>query len=140
MNRVLALALLAAAAACSSSAASMDAQDDADTRDILVRLMALPGLTATEMTPTQAPAGYRYFVLQVTQPVNHSVEGGPTFQQEVSLIHRDFTAPMVMSTTGSTTTTTTPRPSPRCCSTRTRSRSSTASSARRDQTSPTGRS
>ncbi len=88
-----ALALLVSIAACSDDAAPAGA-------DILAQLQALPGVTATEQPSVHAPFGYRYFVLQVTQPVDHANPSGATFQQEVSLIHRDPTAPMVLETTG----------------------------------------
>ncbi len=66
--------------------------------NLLEQLNALPGVTATEM-PTQA-AGFTYYVLQFTQPVDHDHSGGPTFQQEVSLLHRDVAAPMIAQTSG----------------------------------------
>lgn len=92
---VLALALIA----CGGDDVT---QPDAppDTRDIAVRLAELPGVTVEEKPPQAAPDGYRYFVLHVTQPVDHDDPDGPTFQQEASLIHRDVTHPMVLETTG----------------------------------------
>ena len=36
----------------------------------------------------------------MTQPVDHTMPGGATFQQEVSLIHVDRAAPMIALTTG----------------------------------------
>src|SRR2546423_8910151 len=68
--------------------------------DIGAELAALPGVTVTEMPPMSAPPGYRYFVLEVTQPIDHDDPGAGTFQQEVSLIHIDATAPMVAATSG----------------------------------------
>jgi len=68
--------------------------------DILIQLQALPGVTAEAQPTDRAPAGYRYFVLHVTQPVDHRVPGGATFQQQVSLIHVDRDAPMIAFTTG----------------------------------------
>ncbi len=65
---------------------------------LLAQLNALPGVTATE-TPTQAD-GFTYFVLHFTQPVDHDNPGGPTFQQEVSLLHKDTAAPMIVQTSG----------------------------------------
>lgn len=74
------------------------APDSGSPSDLLAQLNALPGVTATE-TPTQA-AGFTYYVLQFTQPVDHDQPEGPTFQQEVSLLHRDVTAPMIAQTSG----------------------------------------
>ena len=101
-----ALLVVTLAAACGGSGDDASTPDahapaaDADTRDIAARLGDLPGVTVTEMPATNAPSGYRYFVLEVTQPVDHAAPGGATFQQEVSLIHRDAAAPMVLFTTG----------------------------------------
>ena len=61
-------------------------------------LAQLPGVTVTEM-PTGTP-GYTYYVLQFTQPVDHADPNGPTFQQKVSLLHRDEAAPMIVQTSG----------------------------------------
>ena len=97
---VMRLAILCAMlAACGGDdAAAVDAGPDAP-GDIAAQLAALPGVTVTEMPPANAPPGYRYFVLQVTQPVDHDAPGA-TFQQEVSLIHIDAAAPMVAATSG----------------------------------------
>lgn len=111
MKALLAIALLAAACGddhpvspdAPAGCGDCDAPPDgADTRDILVRLRAAFGATAdvAEQTPQHAPAGYRYFVLQVQQPVDHANPTGDHFAQEVSLIHRDVAAPMVRVTTG----------------------------------------
>ena len=66
--------------------------------ELLDRLRALPGVTAIPM-PTETD-GFSYIVLQFTQPVDHEDPDGPTFQQEVSLLHRDLAAPMVVQTSG----------------------------------------
>lgn len=86
--------------AAAPDAARPDAAAPDAALDIADQLAALPGVTVTELTPTHAPAGYRYFQLQVTQPVDHAVPSGATFTQEVSLLHRDATAPMIAATTG----------------------------------------
>lgn len=62
------------------------------------QLAALPGVTVVE-TPTET-SGYTYYVLRFTQPVDHAHPAGPTFQQEVSLLHRDEAAPMIVQTSG----------------------------------------
>src|SRR4051812_24111095 len=98
MGRVLAAgAGLAFAAACGDNL--KPAPDAGVTPDeVLAMLRALPGVTAAP-APTQTP-GVSYFVLHFTQPVDHFEAGGPTFQQEVSLIHRDVAAPMTVLTSG----------------------------------------
>ena len=102
-----ALALVALLAACDDTPsngrchpAAICLGPDAPGPDILVSLRALPGVMVTEQPALHAPPGYRYFVLEVTQPVDHANPNSATFQQEVSLIHRDVTAPMVALTTG----------------------------------------
>ncbi|HEU0037476.1 MAG TPA: S28 family serine protease [Kofleriaceae bacterium] len=91
---VLALAVVSvsAFAACGSD----DAPDPP--KDLLGKLQAIPGVTVTK-TPTDS-AGFEYYVLHFTQPVDHADPDGQTFQQEVSLLHRDIEAPMVVTTTG----------------------------------------
>src|SRR5882672_9533440 len=97
MGRVLAAVAALAVAACGDN--FKPAPDAGVTPDeVLAMLRALPGVTAAP-APTQTP-GVSYFVLHFTQPVDHFDPGGPTFQQEVSLIHRDVAAPMTVLTTG----------------------------------------
>jgi hypothetical protein len=93
---------------CGSSSSSVAADagpvdatvspSDADTRDILVRLNALPGTTATELVTMVS--GYRAFDVQFVQPVDHSQPTGPTFIQHATLMHRDTKAPMLYVTSG----------------------------------------
>jgi len=66
--------------------------------DIADRLRAVPGLTVVE-SPTP-PAGYRFFLLTITQPVDHRAPRGATFEQRFQLLHRDTARPMVLHTTG----------------------------------------
>ncbi|WP_269844534.1 alpha/beta hydrolase family protein [Actinokineospora bangkokensis] len=69
----------------------------APSADILDRLQAVPGLTVTE---AQAPQGYRFFFLTITQPVDHRKPRGATFEQRFQLLHRDVSRPVVLHTTG----------------------------------------
>jgi len=62
--------------------------------ELLQRLRALPGVTADE-APTQQ-ADFHYYVLHITQPVDHDDPSQGTFQQEVSLLHRSDLAPVPM--------------------------------------------
>jgi len=68
--------------------------------DLLVRLQALPGCTAEEITPPGGAHYTRAFLLAVTQPVNHDNPEGPTFTQRVFLSHVDESAPTVLVTWG----------------------------------------
>jgi hypothetical protein len=88
MTRALACAVLVAACGDPTPGPS----------DLKGKLEAIPGVTVAE-TPTDTP-GYTYFVLHFTQPVDHADPEGQTFQQEVSLLHRDGGAPMVVLTSG----------------------------------------
>jgi len=67
-------------------------------RDLDAELAALPGVTVTK-TDTNLPF-YTYYVLQFTQPVDHDDPAGQTFQQRVSLLHRNFDVPMIALTSG----------------------------------------
>ena len=65
--------------------------------DVLARLQALPGVTVSE-EPQDPP--YRFFQLEIEQPVDHADPDGATFTQRVSLLHHDLAAPMVLHTSG----------------------------------------
>ncbi|MDC0718774.1 S28 family serine protease [Nannocystis bainbridge] len=73
--------------------------------DIREQLAALDGMTVDEL-PTSA-VGYRLFALRFRQPADHEVEGGPSFEQHMTLLHRDVAAPLVIVTAGYTIKTTT---------------------------------
>lgn len=67
---------------------------------LAARLRALPGVTVEEVDAQLA--GYQYFVLQFTQRVDHDDPSQGTFQQRVSLLHRDERAPvpLIVQTSG----------------------------------------
>ena len=67
--------------------------------DIADQLRALPDVADVTQQPTQTP-GYVYYVLHFRQPVDHGDPQSPTFLQEVSLLHRDPSAPLVVWTSG----------------------------------------
>jgi hypothetical protein len=104
MNRALGLMCVAAVAG-SAGVAGGGCGDDFEApaltpEKLFVRLRRLPNVTVQEMPTEQL--GYRYYVLQFTQPVDHENPGLGTFQQEVSLLHRDERAkvPLIIHTTG----------------------------------------
>jgi hypothetical protein len=66
--------------------------------DILDQLEAIPGLTVLQEQP--APAPYRFFILSITQPIDHRHPAAGTFQQRFTLAHRGTDRPMVLHTTG----------------------------------------
>ncbi len=71
----------------------------AATDGIVTQLKHLPGVTYLGANPN-APAGYRLFQLEITQPVDHNDPNGPTFEQQLELYHRDVAAPTVMYLSG----------------------------------------
>ena len=66
--------------------------------DLEEGLRGLPGVTFLEF-PTLTES-HKFYVLRFTQPVDHADPDGPTFEQRVSLLHRDLEAPMVALTSG----------------------------------------
>jgi hypothetical protein len=66
--------------------------------DILDELRAIPGLTAEEETALLE--GYRFFVLAYEQPVDHNDPAGAKFTQRMTLLFRDYAAPMVVYNSG----------------------------------------
>jgi hypothetical protein len=81
---------VAPATAASAGTRALDAKPG-----IVAQLKALPGVTYLGTNP-HAPSGYRVFELEIKQPVDHNVSGGPTFEQRIELYHRNVNAPMVM--------------------------------------------
>ncbi|MFD9794923.1 S28 family serine protease [Streptomyces sp. NPDC059070] len=65
--------------------------------DIKDRLLAIPGVSLIQEKPY---AGYRYFVLGFTQPVDHRHPSRGTFQQRITVLHKDTDRPTVMYTSG----------------------------------------
>ncbi|GGR42221.1 hypothetical protein J2S40_001586 [Nocardioides luteus] len=65
--------------------------------DILDRLLAIEGVSLIQEKPVD---GYRYFVLSFTQPVDHRDPGGETFQQRITVLHKDTARPTVFHTGG----------------------------------------
>ncbi len=66
--------------------------------DVVDALLSVPGLTILNDQPV-AP-GLRLFVLSYEQRVNHQVLSKGTFAQRMTLLHRSFTAPMIVTTDG----------------------------------------
>ncbi|MGH3352953.1 MAG: aminopeptidase, partial [Nocardioides sp.] len=65
--------------------------------DILDRLLAIEGVSLIEEKPVE---GYRYFVLNFTQAVDHREPHGATFQQRFTVLHKDTARPTVFQTSG----------------------------------------
>ncbi|MDQ3405598.1 MAG: aminopeptidase [Actinomycetota bacterium] len=69
------------------------------TGDIADRLKTIPGMKILSESTTP-PAGYRFFILTYTQPVDHKQPRGATFEQRFQLLHKDTARPMILHTTG----------------------------------------
>lgn len=66
--------------------------------DIGDELRAIPGMTVEEQTTMLE--GYRFFVLTYDQPVDHQDPNGAHFAQRMTLLHRDYGAPVVVHNSG----------------------------------------
>jgi hypothetical protein len=81
----------------------------ADSTDIKDRLLAIPGMSLIEEKPY---TGYRFFVLNYTQPVDHRHPSRGTFQQRITVLHKDVSRPTVFYTGGYNVSTTPSRREP----------------------------
>ncbi len=68
--------------------------------DLLDRLHAIPGLTVVEELPVPNLPDARFFSMTYTQPIDHLRPWAGTFEQRVTLLHRDTSKPVVLFTTG----------------------------------------
>ncbi|MEU7022430.1 aminopeptidase [Streptomyces sp. NPDC046203] len=93
-------------AADAGRTATADAAVSADIKD---RLLAIPGMSLIEEKPY---AGYRYFVLNYEQPIDHKRPWAGTFQQRISVLHKDTDRPTVFRTSGYGLSTTPSRTEP----------------------------
>jgi hypothetical protein len=91
------VATAGAATAAGQPADQKSASATTDTTDIKDRILAIPGMSLIQEKPY---AGYRYFVLNYTQPVDHRHPKKGTFQQRVTLLHKDTSRPTVFFTGG----------------------------------------
>ncbi|MFE0100254.1 S28 family serine protease [Streptomyces sp. NPDC059009] len=77
--------------------------------DIKDRLLAIPGMSLIEEKPYE---GYRYFVLNYVQPIDHRHPSKGTFKQRLTVLHKDTNRPTVFSTSGYGLSTTPSRAEP----------------------------
>ncbi|POX56134.1 aminopeptidase [Streptomyces sp. Ru71] len=80
-----------------STAGAATAADASGSQDIKDRLLSIPGMSLIEEKPYP---GYRYFVLNFTQPVDHRHPEAGTFQQRITVLHKDVSRPTVFYTSG----------------------------------------
>lgn len=74
--------------------ATASQQEPSDIKD---RLLAIPGMSLVQEKPY---VGYRFFVLNYTQPVDHRHPSEGTFQQRITVLHKDVARPTVFYTSG----------------------------------------
>ncbi|MEU9961529.1 S28 family serine protease [Streptomyces sp. NPDC050982] len=111
------LSLVVLIGTVSTAGAATAAQPDAtgtnvvtdDAADIKDRLLAIPGMSLIEEKPY---TGYRFFVLNYTQPVDHRKPSKGTFQQRITVLHKDTARPTVFFTGGYNVSTTPRRSEP----------------------------
>ncbi|MCL7377543.1 S28 family serine protease [Streptomyces sp. 35G-GA-8] len=97
LSLVLVIGTVATAGAATAADRSADQKTAADTADIKDRILAIPGMSLIQEKPYE---GYRYFVLNYTQPVDHRKPSKGTFQQRITLLHKDTSRPTVFFTSG----------------------------------------
>ncbi|THA26300.1 aminopeptidase [Streptomyces sp. RKND-216] len=71
--------------------------ESAEHADIKQRLLAIPGMSLIEEKPVD---GYRFFLLNYEQPVDHRNPEAGTFQQRLSILHKHVDRPTVFFTSG----------------------------------------
>ena len=104
------LALTVLIGALSTAGTATAVQPEAEgTTDIKDRLLAIPGMSLVEEKPYP---GYRFFVLNFTQPVDHRSPAKGTFQQRITVLHKDVSRPTVFYTSGYNVSTTPSRREP----------------------------
>ncbi|MEV8393185.1 MULTISPECIES: S28 family serine protease [unclassified Streptomyces] len=97
LSLVLVIGTVATAGAATAADRGADQKTAADTADIKDRILAIPGMSLIQEKPYE---GYRYFVLNYTQPVDHRKPSKGTFQQRITLLHKDTSRPTVFFTSG----------------------------------------
>ncbi|MFF0778623.1 S28 family serine protease [Streptomyces sp. NPDC003720] len=100
------LALTVFIGTLSTAGAATAAQSEPDIKD---RLLAIPGMSLVQEKPYP---GYRFFVLNYTQPVDHRHPSKGTFQQRITVLHKDTSRPTVFYTGGYNVSTTPSRREP----------------------------
>ncbi|MFE0177619.1 aminopeptidase [Streptomyces sp. NPDC059002] len=118
LSLVVLIGTASAAGATTTGAATAAERDVPDTsgtshissaQDIKDRLLAIPGMSLIEEKPY---TGYRFFVLNYTQPVDHRHPSKGTFKQRITVLHKDTSRPSVFYTSGYNVSTTPSRREP----------------------------
>ncbi|KUJ69228.1 aminopeptidase [Streptomyces albus subsp. albus] len=91
LSLVVLIGTLGAGAASATGAAT------AAEPDIKERILAIPGMSLVEEKPY---SGYRFFVLNYNQPIDHRHPSKGTFEQRITLLHKSTDRPTVFFTSG----------------------------------------
>ncbi|WP_328732486.1 aminopeptidase [Streptomyces caniferus] len=106
---LLSLAVLIGTAGAGSAPAGAATAAEPKTGDIKDRILSIRGMSLIEEKPVD---GYRYFVLNYTQPIDHRHPSKGTFQQRLTLLHKSVDRPTVFFTSGYNVSTTPSRSEP----------------------------
>ena len=106
---LLALTVLIGTLGTAGAATAAQAGRTGQVADIKDQLLAIPGMSLVQEKPY---TGYRYFVLNYTQPVDHRHPSKGTFQQRITVLHKDVSRPTVFYTSGYNVSTTPSRSEP----------------------------
>lgn len=93
----LSFAVIIGTASAGTISAGAVTQPEADTKDIKEKILDIEGMSLIEEEPTD---GYRFFVLNYEQPVDHRKPDGETFKQRISILHKSEDRPNVFFTSG----------------------------------------
>ncbi|MFE9254694.1 aminopeptidase [Streptomyces sp. NPDC006879] len=89
--------LIGTVGAAGGTAGAATATPPSSGTDIKDRILAIPGMSLIEEKPYP---GYRFFVLNYTQPIDHRHPRRGTFKQRITLLHKDTNRPTVFFTSG----------------------------------------
>ncbi|WP_328677737.1 aminopeptidase [Streptomyces sp. NBC_00322] len=106
LSLVVLIGTMSAAGATAGAATAAEPTAGTDIKD---QILAIEGMSLIEEKPYP---GYRYFVLNYTQPVDHRHPDKGTFKQRITLLHKDTSRPTVFFTSGYNVSTTPRRSEP----------------------------
>ncbi|MFC9295926.1 S28 family serine protease [Streptomyces sp. NPDC057011] len=89
--------LIGTMGAAGATAQAATAAQPAAATDIKDQILGIPGMSLIEEKPYP---GYRFFVLNYEQPVDHRQPWKGTFKQRLTLLHKDVSRPTVFFTSG----------------------------------------
>ncbi|GAA2434456.1 S28 family serine protease [Streptomyces macrosporus] len=94
LRALLTLAVLTGTVGAGGASAGAATAAEVDVKD---RILAIPGMSLIEEKPVE---GYRFFVLNYRQPIDHRKPWKGTFQQRLTVLHKDDDRPTVFYTSG----------------------------------------